>query len=126
VNSAEAVTMVTGYRIPVRALETLLQKDPGLEFQVICKLCHELREAQRRAFAKIALFFQMLDNYQTAKREGTGEVYLPMRRSDIADYVGMSLEAVSRSCRALASQGVITFRDRRHVKIISRTQLEIV
>jgi len=134
VNSTEAVTAVTGYRIPVKALETRLQKDPGLEFHVICKLCHELREAQRHAFllskhralTKVALFLQMLENYQAAKGEGTGEVYLPMRRSDIADYVGMSFEAVSRSFRALASRGVITFRDRRHVKIIGRAQLEMV
>ncbi len=132
VNSAAAVTAVTGYRIPVAALETRIQKIPGLEFHVICKLCHELREAQRHAFllskhhalAKVALFLQMLENYETARGGGAAELYLPMSRSDIGDYVGMSLETVSRSFRTLASQKVITLRDRRHVKINSRSQLE--
>jgi CRP-like cAMP-binding protein len=90
-----------------------------------------LREAQRHAFllsehralAKVALFLQLLDNYQAARGESVEEVYLPMNWSDIGDYVGMSLEAVSRSFRSLASRGIITFRDRRHVKIFSHSQL---
>jgi CRP-like cAMP-binding protein len=134
VNSADAATAVIGYRIPVTALETRLRKDPSLEFHVICKICHELREAQRHAFllsehralAKVALFLQLLENYQAARGESVEEVYLPMNRSDIGDYVGMSLEAVSRSFRSLASRGAITFRDRRHIKIINHSQLESV
>jgi len=134
VNSAEAVTPVTAYRIPVAALETRLRKDPGLEFLVICKLCQELREAQRHAFllakhhapAKIAMFLQMLENYQCARGESLEEVYLPMSRCDIADYVGMSAEAVSRSFRALASRGLIAFRDRRHLRVVSRRRLDSI
>jgi CRP-like cAMP-binding protein len=49
-----------------------------------------------------------------------------MIRSDIAAYVGISPEAVSRSFRDLVVHGAITFRDRRHVKIIDRAQLESV
>jgi CRP/FNR family transcriptional regulator, anaerobic regulatory protein len=134
VNSAEAVTAVTGYRIPVAALETRMQKAPDLEFHVICKLCHELREAQRHAFllskhhalAKVAMFLQMLETYAFTNGGAPAELYLPMSRSDIADYIGVSLETVSRSFRALASQKVIALRDRRHVKIKSRAQLESI
>jgi CRP/FNR family transcriptional regulator, anaerobic regulatory protein len=79
VNSAEAVTAVSGYRIPVTALESKLRKDSALEFEVVCKLCHELREAQRHAFllsrnralSKIGLFLQMLENYQEVKAQRT-------------------------------------------------------
>jgi CRP/FNR family transcriptional regulator len=132
VNSAEAATAVTAYRIPVSVLETGLRRDPELEFLVICKLCQELREAQRhalllskrRAPAKIAMFVQMLENYQCARGESLEEVYLPMSRSDIADYVGMSAEAVSRSFRSLANRGAIVFRDRQHLRIVSRSRLD--
>jgi CRP/FNR family transcriptional regulator len=131
VNSTKAATTVSVYHIPVPALEARLRKDPGLEFHVICKLCHELREAQRHAFllsrhhalAKVGLFLQMLEDFQAARGEGTGEIYLPMSRSDIADYVGVSLEAVSRSFRALSTRGVIALRNRRHIKIIDRDRL---
>jgi len=46
-----------------------------------------------------------------------------MSRSDIGNYIGISLEAVSRSFRALSNRGVIAFRNRRHVKIIDRAGL---
>jgi CRP-like cAMP-binding protein len=131
VNSAEAVTSVSVYQIPVTALEGRLRKDPSLDFHVICKLCHELCEAHRHAFllsrhrapAKVGLFLQMLENYQAEKGEGAEEIYLPMSRSDIGNYIGISLEAVSRSFRALSTGGVIAFRNRRHIKIIDRARL---
>jgi CRP/FNR family transcriptional regulator len=134
VNSANAVTAVTLYRIPTRALEPRLHRHPNLDFQVIAKLCHELREAQRHAFllskqraiTRIGLFIQMLETQQAAREQITGEVYLPMTRSDIGAYLGISPEAVSRSFRELVLCGAITFRDRRHVKIIDRAQLEAV
>jgi CRP-like cAMP-binding protein len=40
-----------------------------------------------------------------------------MARSDIADYVGFSLAAVSRSFRTLAARRLISFRDRRQLLI---------
>ncbi len=134
VNSAKAVTAVTAYRLPVSALESRLPKNAALEFHVICKLCHELREAQRHAFllghrdalVKVAMFIQLLEHHQAAKGESTNELYLPMSRSDVADYVGMSLESVSRSFRTLASRGVISFKNKRNAKIEDRAQLDTI
>lgn len=133
VNSAEVVTAVTLYRIPTAALETRLRNYPDLDFQVISKLCHELREAQRHAvllseqhaIAKVGLFLQMLETHQAARGESMGEVYLQMTRRDIAAFVGITPEAVTRSLRDLVNRGAITFRDRRHVQIINRARLEV-
>jgi CRP-like cAMP-binding protein len=132
VNSAEAVTAVTLYRIPTTALETRLRQNAKLDFEVIGKLCHDLREAQHHAFllskhraiARVGLFVQFLETLQAAQREFTEEIYLPMTRSDIGAYLGISPEAVSRSFRELASHGAIALRDRRHLKIIDRALLE--
>jgi len=129
VNSARAITSVTAYLL---ALEDLprLSKDADLEFHIIVRLCQELRQAQRHALlltqkhavAKLAMFLELQEHVQSAN--GTPlEVYLPMDRSDIAGYVGMSLAAVSRGFRSLEGRGVIKYRDRRHVKIINRTAL---
>jgi CRP/FNR family transcriptional regulator len=135
-NSAKAVTAVTAYRLPVAALKNRLVKDAGLEFHVICKLCHELREAQRHAFllgrrqalVKMVMFLQLLEQHQIQAGgvTSTGNVYLPMNRSDISEYIGISPEAVSRSFRTLTARGLIKIRDRRHVKIIDRTRFETV
>jgi len=77
VNSVAAVTTATLYRIPTAPLEARLRNYPDLDFQVISKVCHELREAQRhavllseqRASAKVGLFLQMLETHQAARGE---------------------------------------------------------
>jgi CRP/FNR family transcriptional regulator len=128
VNSIKTLTPVTAYRIPVSALRSRLAVDAALEFHVIAKLCHELREAQRHAFllshkrtlSKLAMFLQMMEQLQAANGEATNEIYLPMDRSDIADYVGTTLAALSRAFRTLTVQGILQCRNRRHVKIVDR------
>jgi len=47
-----------------------------------------------------------------------------MNRSDIGEYIGMSLEAVSRAFGSLTTRGIIKSRDRRHLKIIDRSTFE--
>jgi CRP/FNR family transcriptional regulator len=131
-NSAKAITPVTAFQIPVSALRSRLSKDASLEFHVICKLCQELRQAQRHAFllaqrqalSRVAMFLQLLEQLQTARGESATEVYLPMSRSDIGEYVAMSLEAVSRAFRGLIARGIIKSRDRRHLKIMDRAAFE--
>jgi CRP-like cAMP-binding protein len=132
VNSAKAITPVIAYRLPVSVLRSRLSKDAGLEFHVIRKLCHELRQAQRHSFllsqhrvlSKLAMFLQMLEQLQAARGEPSDEIYLPMGRSDIGEYSGMSLGAVSRGFHTLTARGVIASRDRRHVKIIDHSAFE--
>jgi CRP-like cAMP-binding protein len=132
VSSMRAVTPVTAYRIPVASLRKQFSTDAALEFHVIAKLCHELRQAQRHAFvlaskqtvSKLTLFLQMLENLQAARDEPTNEIYLPMDRSDISEYVGTSLSAVSRAFRTLTANGILKIRNRRHVKIVERSAFD--
>jgi CRP/FNR family transcriptional regulator len=132
VNSAKAVTSAVMYSLPLSSLQRPLFKDADLEFHVIVKLCHELRHAQRhalllgqkQALSKLAMFLQLQEHCQSANGIRSPEIHLPMNRSEIADYVSMSLAAVSRGFRSLETRGVIEFRDRRHVKIVDRKALE--
>jgi CRP-like cAMP-binding protein len=132
VNSTRAITNTTAYRIPVAALESRLRKNAALEFHVICRLCHDLRETQRHAIllgrhsalARVSMFIQMLEQHQAGSSGNTNDIPIPMSRSDIADYVGMSLEAVSRTFRALAKQQVIGLTNHRLVRILDRDRLE--
>ncbi|MBI2738993.1 MAG: Crp/Fnr family transcriptional regulator [Rhodospirillales bacterium] len=131
-NSARAITPVTAYRLPTAALRGRLSKSAVLGYHVICKLCQELRQAQRHAFllaqrhadAKIAMFIEMLRQLQVAKGGSSTEIYVPMDRSDIGEYVGLSLAAVSRTFRSLVTHGIIQTRDRRHVKVADRAAFE--
>jgi CRP/FNR family transcriptional regulator len=127
-NSTRAITPVTAYRHPVTMLRTHLSKDAELEFHVICKLCQELRQAQRHAFllrekratTKLAMFLQLIEQLQIAKGEQAAEIYLPMDRSHISNYIGITPEAMSRAFRALTTRGIIKLRDRGHVRIVDR------
>jgi CRP-like cAMP-binding protein len=131
-NTAKAITAVTAYRLPVGALRSRLSKDAELEFHVICKLCQELRQAQRHAFLlsqrsaviKLAMFLQFIEQLEAARGEQTAEIYLPMDRSDIGEYIGITLAAVSRAFRSLTARDVIKVRDRRHVRIMDRSAFE--
>jgi CRP/FNR family transcriptional regulator len=131
VNSAKSVTATILFKIPTQTLEARLRQSPGLEFHIIMKLCHELRRTQDRALllskhhtsAKIGLFVQMLEAEQQARGENTTELYLPMTRTDIGAYVGISPEAVSRGFAELAGCGVIAFKDRRHLIVVDRAKL---
>jgi len=132
VSSVEALTPVTAYRIPIAALRSRLSTDAMLEYHFITKLCHELWQAQRHAFlltsnrtlSKLTMFLQMLEQLQAAKGESTNEIYMPMGRSDVADYIGTSLASTSRAFRSLATRAVLQVRDRRHVKVIDRSAFE--
>jgi CRP-like cAMP-binding protein len=131
-NETEAVTAVTAYRMPIGALDDLARREPLLDYRLLVKLTHELREAQRHglilarhdASGKIAMFVQALERLQKQRGLDTSEIYLPMSRSDIADYIGISLSAVSRAFRTLVSRNIVRFSDRRHLRIVDATRFE--
>ena len=133
-NSAKAITAARLYKMPTRALEARLKQSPGLEFHIITKLAHELRRTQdharlmakRHASAKIGMFIQMLEANQNPAGTASTELYLPMTRSDIGAYVGISPEAVSRGFAELARCGAILLIDRHHLKIADRAELDAV
>jgi CRP/FNR family transcriptional regulator len=133
-NSIKSLTPLTAYRIPITALRSRLLVDAALEFHVIAKLCHELRQVQRHAFlvankrtlSKLAMFLQMIEQLQAAKGEATNEIYLPMDRSDMAEYLGISLPALSRGFRALTTRGILQSRNRRHMKVIDRGAFDML
>ena len=121
-------TKVKRYRRP--QMESLLEKDP--------KLAREVREiafssierlqsrmillGRSRALERVCGF--LLEMTHRAQAETEGSVVLPMSRYDIADYLAIAVETVSRSLTTLRSERVITFFDTRHFRIINRRALE--
>jgi CRP/FNR family nitrogen fixation transcriptional regulator len=49
---------------------------------------------------------------------------LPISRYDIADFLALSVETVSRSLTGLKERGVIAFATTRDIKIVNRDFLE--
>jgi CRP/FNR family transcriptional regulator len=130
-STAQAITPVAANRMPLQSLERLLRSDPDLLYAFLCKLCHELRAAQlhtmllarRDADGKIAMFLRERGTEFAAALSST---FMPMTRSDVAAYLSLSLEAVSRSLRHLQRRGVIRFTDRHRIEIIDHPRLEAI
>jgi CRP/FNR family transcriptional regulator len=86
---------------------------------------------RKTAREKIATFLDMLARRsQMTMTEGAGmangaALYLPMTRDQIANYLGLTLETVSRQFSAFKREGIIDVPDRRRVLVISLDRLQI-
>ena len=133
VNTVQTITPVRAYEIRVDALTDLFQREPDIELQFLCKIVHVLRDAQhhsiivgrRDATGRLAMLLRMLQK-QNPTHGGRGGIALPMTRSDIANYLGLSLEAVSRASRRLERQGIVRFVGRHEVRVIDHQRFEAV
>jgi CRP-like cAMP-binding protein len=131
IDSAEAIVPVVAYQIPRPALEGLLTRDGGLAVRILCKLADELRKKNRHALildredavGKIAMFLLMLEDARQSRGPG-GTVYFPMMRLDVAKYVGLTLETVSRAFHLLERLAIVKFIDRHHFHVLDRERLE--
>jgi len=126
VNCAQAVTSVILYRLSISQLTLLLKHDADLQFQFLTKVTHELREAQRRAVlvtrrdaaGRLAMFIQLMAERRDRLTLREREVPLPMSRTDIADYLGLSLESVSRAAKELRRRDLVKFETPHLVRIL--------
>ncbi|MGO8919071.1 MAG: Crp/Fnr family transcriptional regulator [Stellaceae bacterium] len=132
VSTAQAVTRVAAYSLPLKGLDKLLRHDPELQHHFLCKVCSELRASQSHAIAlgrqdadgKLAMFLHELDAGHAERPILGSSISLPMTRSDVADYLGLSLEAVSRSFRKLRHTGMIGVDGPHRVQILDRARFE--
>ncbi|WP_114913341.1 Crp/Fnr family transcriptional regulator [Acidibrevibacterium fodinaquatile] len=132
-NTAEAVNTVTAYRLPIAALEKLLERDPALNLAFLSKACHDLRQTQRHeimlarreARQRLLMFLDMLAPQASAiAGNPQGAILsLPMRRVEIADYLGLSAEAVSRGLHALVREGKLRLHGLHQIEVLDRGDL---
>jgi CRP-like cAMP-binding protein len=130
VNTLQTITPVNLFKIPTATLRDTLRRDPELEFQFLCKLTHELRKSQRHtllvsrrdATGRLAMFLRMLQQHGHQRNDAIIE--FPMSRSDAANYLGLSLETVSRACRTLERNEIVAFPDRHSVRVLDRPRFE--
>lgn len=80
---------------------------------------HLLVVGRQSAVEKLAVFLADLDD----RRGGTGSIDLLMSRTDIGDYLGMTIETVSRSLAKLREAGVLRLRNTRCIEILNSRKL---
>ena len=129
--TAEAVTEVSLCRFPRRELEKLLERYPRFERKILETACNEIAAAHDRmlilgrntAKEKIASFLLSLSSDDVEEQSVVG---LPMSRSEIADYLGLTTETVSRTITSLKIQNLIRLLEGNIVAIPDREALQDV
>jgi len=129
VNSVETLLQTTIYRIPIDAVTEMFRRDGDLELRFLYKLTHELREAQRQeiilarrdAVGRVVMFLQML---QRRNADNSDRIEIPMSRKDVAGYLGLSAEAVSRAISRLSRSGIVSFPSLHVARILNRARFE--
>lgn len=132
-HSIEAVTTLELCIFPRMQFEDLLHDNPSLEFKLLNRTLDELQIARewmvllgrKTAEERVASFFL----YVTQKMSNLGckgqtSFDLPLGRADIADYIGLTLETVSRQITRLKKDGVIVFEGTKRLVHVDEEELK--
>lgn len=115
---AEAMTQVELCSMRLINLERLLVDIPPVREKLLDMSRDELAAAQEqmlllgRKTAREKLLSFLMQRYDRADSRPTEKnLHLPMTRTDIADYLGLTIETVSRTFTALREEGLIELID---------------
>ena len=128
--SAEAVSPVKMCCFPIEKMERLFEEMPKLEHSLLGKMMGMLSRSQNRMAElarkspreRLAAFIINLSAVSGIDPD-TGVFPVPMSREDISDYLGLTIETVSRTFSAFAREGLIAIEGRRHLKIRDKNAL---
>ena len=128
--SAQAVGAAAVCRYPKGKLEALLNEFPAMERRLLAVASNELAAAQdqmlllgrKTALERVASFLLILMRRMHLKGR-RHEVSLPMTRTDIGDYLGLTIETVSRSLSKLKRDRVVRFLTAQELQIVDAKRL---
>lgn len=127
--TAEAIIDTTMRLIMRRSLDTVAESDALVARNLLSLTTSNLQHAEdhmlllgrKTALERVAAFLVEMDSRLTA----ADIIALPMCRRDIADYLGLTLETVSRALSNLHERGILGFlgASQRQIVLLDREQL---
>ena len=125
--TAEAIADTTVRLVKRRSLEAAAGSNVQVAHNLWTMTASDLRHAgdhmlllgRKTAMEKVATFLLEMDR----RLASTGMMALPMCRRDIGDYLGLTLETVSRALSQLGDQGVLAFSSARQIVLRNRQRL---
>ena len=125
--SAEAITDAKLLVIERKAVVALATRDNDVARQLWSLTSRELKHAQNQALLLIQSAQERVAGFllEMADRAPAGdEIELPMPRQDIADYLGLTIETVSRMMTHLEKGAAIALPTSRRVVLRNRSALK--
>ena len=124
--SAEAITDAKVLVIKRSALTALAGRNAVIARELFALTGRELRRVQDRILLLVKSAQERVASFllEMADRAATGNVVeLPMSRQDIADYLGLTIETVSRTLTCLESTAAIEVPTSRRIVLRNRSAL---
>lgn len=123
--NAEAVTTVKVRRFASVAFQEAINVSPELRPQLFARLCDEMASAQdqmvllsrKNAEERICTFLLLLARRMSRDNNLSMNIEIPMTRLDMADYLGLTIETVSRTITSLIGRGIISQSGRHDMSI---------
>lgn len=119
-------TIATRVRcLPVPALSGLARRDPAIAMLMCEAMSDELAAArehlicvvQRSATERLVTFLLALSQRSKARNGDARTIELPMTRADIGDFLGLTIETVSRTFTKLKCLGLIEINQGTTIKL---------
>jgi CRP/FNR family transcriptional regulator, nitrogen fixation regulation protein len=128
--AAEAILDTTLRLVKRKSLEQSAQSDVRVARDLWSITSGELRHAEnhmlllgrKTAMERVATFLLEMDR----RIARTGMIALPMCRRDIGDYLGLTLETISRALSELQQQGVLGLSSARQIVLRDRARLAVL
>lgn len=128
--TAEAITRVTLRRFARNRFQEEINRSPDLRPLLFGRLCDEMAAAQdqmvllarKSAEERVASFLLIIARRLGPDGAPARRVEIPMTRLDMADYLGLTIETVSRIMTRLFGRGVIA-QSGRHAIVINDAAL---
>jgi len=124
--SAEAITDAKVLVVKRSALNALAGRDAGVGRDLFNLTSRELRRTQNRILLLVKSAQERVASFllEMAERASAGNIVeLPMSRQDIADYLGLTIETVSRTLTCLESAAAIEVPSSRRIVLRNRSAL---
>lgn len=118
------------FRIPTDRLRPITHAVPGLQRELLRLAVQQIRDdeehmlllEQKPVAARIATYFLHLNRRQNGE-DSESRLYLPMTRTDLASYLGLAPETLSRQLSQFEREQIIAIPDTRHVMLEDTARL---
>lgn len=128
--TARALDRSTVCRLPLDRLRDAAIRQPALTQGLLQALSNQAAQAQRQitrtnlpALARFALFIKDLSTHHRKRSLSATEFNLPMPRTDIADFLALAPETISRLIKTLAAEGIVSI-DGKTIRVLDMDALD--
>ena len=132
VMNAQAIKPTRLRCLPMSGLHRSVAQDPSLAFKLYQAIARELASArdlmlttgQRSATERVVSFLLAFSRRNARNGQDPSAFELPMTRADIGDFLGLTIETVSRTFTKLKTMRLIELPQSNRVKLININALE--